>query len=72
MSEYNRPQWSLGNKKDNPCYGCTEETGRSEVCHATCERYNVFFKKRCEYNANKLKDKECYITNSRRQKRKVK
>lgn len=24
---------------DNPCKSCTYETGRSETCHANCERY---------------------------------
>ena len=24
---------------DNPCRDCTYETGRSESCHADCERY---------------------------------
>ena len=27
------------NSKENPCYGCTTETGRSSTCHCTCKKY---------------------------------
>lgn len=26
----------------SPCFGCTVETGRSPVCHGTCEKYKKF------------------------------
>lgn len=29
-------------RRETPCHGCTEETGRSLTCHGTCERYKEF------------------------------
>lgn len=37
------------NPETDPCFYCTEETGRCTHCHATCERYA---------NAKKLKEAE--------------
>lgn len=47
---------------DNPCRYCTYETGRSETCHATCEKYakmvKLLEKRRAEKEADRKADPE--------------
>lgn len=41
---------------DNPCHHCTEETGRSEDCHAKCEWYLLWHEVRVEELREKMQD----------------
>lgn len=49
--------------KDNPCYGCTEATGRAYNCHTLCDGYKQF-QDDCKEEKNVIKRKiyetECF------------
>ena len=42
--------------KDNPCYGCTEATGRTYNCHTLCDGYKQF-QDDCKEEKNVIKRK---------------
>lgn len=45
--------------KDNPCYGCTEATGRAYNCHTLCDGYKQF-QDDCKEEKNVIKRKNPY------------
>ena len=45
--------------KDNPCYGCTEATGRTYNCHTLCDGYKQF-QDDCKEEKNVIKRKNPY------------
>ena len=49
--------------KDNPCYGCTEATGRAYNCHTLCDSYKQF-QDDCKEEKNVIKrkiyEKKCF------------
>ena len=47
--------------KDNPCYGCTEATGRTYNCHTLCDGYKQF-QDDCKEEKNVIKRKILIIS----------
>lgn len=45
--------------KDNPCYGCTEATGRAYNCHTLCDGYKQF-QDDCKEERDVIKRKNPY------------
>ena len=44
--------------KKNACYQCEK---RSAECHATCEEYQEYFRKREEYRRKMFEKKKIYV-----------
>lgn len=47
--------------KDNPCYGCTEATGRTYNCHTLCDGYKQF-QEDCKEERDVIKRKNLIIS----------
>ena len=46
-----------------PCRGCTVETGRSETCHSTCQKYQDWLEtnRKVKAEIKSKKDKEAMV-----------
>lgn len=52
---------------ENPCYGCTEATGRAYNCHALCDSYKQF-KDDCKAERDVIKKKRPYYWSTAKEK----